>query len=90
MSFRTHHALLLECHGWGVVVTSAVIDTAPGMPTGARGIRVDRSRLWERVPSQPVLLLGRLVDSRLGDRARIGVYHSCPKIHAPPIDLRRV
>lgn len=65
------------------VVSSAVIDTAPGMPSGARGIRADRSRLWERVPSQPVVLLGRLVDSRLGDRARIGVYHSMPENPRP-------
>jgi len=54
-------------------------DTVPGMPTGAGSIRADRSRLWERVPSQPVVLLGRLVDSRLGDRARIGVYNFMPE-----------
>jgi hypothetical protein len=55
------------------------------MPSGARSIRADRSRLWERVPSQPVVLLGRLVDSRLGFEARIGVYHSMPENPRPTL-----
>ena len=30
--------------------------------------------------------LGRPVDTRLGHKARIGVYDSCPKIRAPPFE----
>ena len=35
---------------------------------------------------EPVLLLSYPVDSRLGDRARIGVYHSCPKNPRPTFE----
>jgi hypothetical protein len=49
----------------------------------------------EKSHSPLVLLLGRLVDTRLGHKARIGVYDSCPttalagvarEIRAPPFE----
>ena len=60
------------------MVSSAAIDTAPGMPSGAGASGQAGAAYGREVDSQPVLLLSCPVDSRLGDRARIGVYHSCP------------
>jgi hypothetical protein len=50
MTFRTHHALLLECNGWGVGwYPMQLRDTAPGMLSGARSIWASWRSLWERV-----------------------------------------
>jgi hypothetical protein len=86
---RRVHAVLLECHGWGAAVVSCGVERHhTGMPTGAHRPDVLREEHLGR-PSppmglEPVVLLGRPVDTRLGHRARIGVYHSMPEIHAPP------
>jgi len=64
------------------MVSFGAMDTAPGMPSGAHRPDVLREEHLGRpqlpMGLEPVVLLGRLVDSRLGPRARIGVYHSMP------------
>jgi hypothetical protein len=80
--------LLLECNLGGAWWWYPEGDTAPGMPTGAGSIRADRRGLWE--VGKPVLLLGRLVDSRLGLEPESVFITHCLKTHAPNPSTRRV
>ena len=82
------YALLLECNGWGVA--GGILSSnrhCTGDANRGRSIRAGRSRLWDK---EPVLLLGRPVDSRLGCEPESVCITPCPKIHAPTTNLRRV
>ena len=65
-------------------------DTITGMPPGCEHQGKPLPPMREKLHSPLVLLLGCPVDSRLGQRARIGVYHSLPENPRPILKPRRV
>lgn len=56
---------------------------SPGMHPGCEHQGRPLRPMSEKRSSPLELLLGCPVESRLGQRTRIGVYHSQPEIHAP-------
>ena len=58
-------------------------DTAPGMPSGAGASGQTDAAYGRELGSQPVVLLGCPVDSRLGYEPESVCATLCPKIHAP-------
>jgi hypothetical protein len=75
------HALLLECNRRGVA-EYPLRDHLTGMSPGCEHQGKPLAPMREKSRSPLVLLLGCPVDPRLGERTRIGVYHSRPENHA--------